>query len=437
MDTVLIMVGENYPITYWHVAGLGLLLLGWLLGLAVHPGPPPGRGPAPQLKVAAGQRSASDDAFLRGVTHLMADHTDQAIEEFTKAVTLNSETVETYVVLGNLFRQKGEIDRAVRIRQSIIARPHLDKAIKLQALYDLGLDYRKGGLFNRAVDAFNEVLQMNPSHVEANRQMVSLYEEMRDWEKALEASRRLEKLTGNNNRQVQAHYLTELGKERMAAGQLDQAEDALSRAISVHKECLDAYLHLGDLEMARGRVRKALGVWRKAVRLAPMHAPPGGQPGGRGRGQPGRGLPHRLLPGDRHRRGRRGHPAQPWPSATHRHGEDNDALRLLELAVERAHPANWTPTAYAAKSSWPGATRTRPSRPTANCWPASAATGSPTSANSAASCPTPLPGNAPAATSGTPCSLAPAARERWKKGGTFFEKKVPPLDPPSKKLQRG
>ena len=334
MDTVLIMVGENYPITYWHVAGLGLLLLGWLLGWLFTRARRRG-GAGPQLKVAAGQRSASDDAFLRGVTHLMADHTDQAIEEFTKAVTLNSETVETYVVLGNLFRQKGEIDRAVRIRQSIIARPHLDKAIKLQALYDLGLDYRKGGLFNRAVDAFNEVLQMNPSHVEANRQMVSLYEEMRDWEKALEASRRLEKLTGNNNRQVQAHYLTELGKERMAAGQLDQAEDALSRAISVHKECLDAYLHLGDLEMARGRVRKALGVWRKAVRLAPMHA-------------------HLVV-----NRVAEAEDSLGEASLTafyqeidtdaadvvtllslaeryHRHGEDNDALRLLELAVERA-----------------------------------------------------------------------------------------------------
>ncbi len=270
LNTVIFTLG-GYSATMAHLAVLaGLVVafgLGWWLGARRSRGQ--GR---PPLRLAASGRTASDDAFLRGVSHMMADHTDQAIEEFTRAVTLNSDTVETYVVLGNLFRQKGEIERAVRIRQSIIARPNLDKAISLQALYDLGLDYRKGGLFNRAVDAFKELLSMDPNHVEASRQMITLYEEMRDWEKALDSARRLDKLTGEDSRPVQAHYLTELGKEHMAAGRLDDAASVLGKAISVHKECLDAYLHLGDLEMARGRVRKALNLWRKAVRLAPLHA---------------------------------------------------------------------------------------------------------------------------------------------------------------------
>ena len=202
----------------------------------------------------------------------MADHTDQAIEEFTRAVTLNSDTVETYVVLGNLFRQKGEIERAVRIRQNIIARPNLDKGVRLQALFDLGLDYKKGGLFNRAAEAFREVLTADPNHLEACRQVVSLYEEMREWEKAFDSLKRMDKLTGEDNRSVLAHYKAERGKELMAEGSLERAEDFFSQAISAHKACLDAYLHLGDLELARGRNKKALGVWRKAVRLAPLHA---------------------------------------------------------------------------------------------------------------------------------------------------------------------
>ncbi len=230
-----------------------------------------GSRPAPGALPGGGQRSPSDDAFMKGLAHLMADHTDQAIEEFTRAVTLNSDTVETYVVLGNLFRQKGEIERAVRIRQSIIARRNLEPEVKLQALYDLGLDYRKGGLYNRALDAFQEVLNMDPGHVEARRRQVALYEETRDWESAFNALKRLDKLTGNDSRRVLAHYKTEQGKELMAAGRLDRAEDCLHQAINVDKGCLDAYLHLGDLELARGRVRRALGLWRKAVRLEPVH----------------------------------------------------------------------------------------------------------------------------------------------------------------------
>lgn len=242
-------------------------LLGWLAG---------GRRrriiPRVSASLAPQRRSPSDNALLKGLTHLMADHTDKAIEEFTRAVTLDSETVETYVVLGNLFRQKGEIERAVRIRQTIIARPNLEAPVRLQAIFDLGVDYRKGGLFNRAVEAFNEVLDMNPGHVEACRQMVTLYEEMREWERAFEALKRLDRLTKEDSRSILAHYQTERGKELMAAGQLDRAESFFNQAISVYKGCLDAYLHQGDLELARDRIRKALNVWRKTVLLEPLHA---------------------------------------------------------------------------------------------------------------------------------------------------------------------
>ncbi len=270
MDTVLLN-WHGFTLTMTKLLiGAVILLVGWIIGWLL------GRSgksePAPQEAGRAPARSASDDAFMRGISHLMADHTDQAIEEFTKAVTLNSDTVETYVVLGNLFRQKGEIERAVRIRQSIIARPNLDAKAHLQAVYDLGLDYKKGGLFNRAAEAFDEVLKKDPRHIEAARQIATLYEEMRDWESAFEARKRLDRLTKSDSRPVLAHYKTEQGKELMVSGQLDRAEEAFSQAISVDKNCLDAYLHLGDLELARGRARKALGVWKKAVKLSPQYA---------------------------------------------------------------------------------------------------------------------------------------------------------------------
>ncbi len=237
MDTPLFIVLDHTLTIGQAVVLIAILLVGLLLGWLLGRSGAGKSGGAGVVKPAA--RSASDDAFLKGITHLMADHTDQAIEEFTRAVTLNSNTVETYVVLGNLFRQKGEIERAVRIRQSIIARPNLTQPVRLQALYDLGLDYRKGGLFNRAVESFQEVLNADPSHTEANRELITLYEEMREWEKAFEALRRQDKLTGQDSRAVLAHYKTESGKEYVNAGQLDAlpveqaspAEQAIRKAM--------------------------------------------------------------------------------------------------------------------------------------------------------------------------------------------------------------
>ena len=271
MDAQLLVVW-GHSVTWAQVlAAVALVLVAFTVGRLTAR---PERRPAPSAMGPSRltTRTPSDDAFIKGLTHLMADHTDQAIEEFTRAVTLNSDTVETYVILGNLFRQKGEIERAVRIRQSIVARPNLDPAVKVQALYDLGLDYRKGGLFNRATEAFHDVLELDPSHVEAQQEQVSIFEETRDWERAFDSLRKLDRSTGSDSRRILAHYKTELGKEQMAAGKLDKAEDSLSQAIKVDSGCLDAYLHLGDLELARDRTRKALNVWRKAVRLQPVHA---------------------------------------------------------------------------------------------------------------------------------------------------------------------
>jgi lipopolysaccharide biosynthesis regulator YciM len=270
MGATVLAIGQ-IDITLSHaLIGLGLALLGLLLGFLIFRSSGEAKQETKSAKKNKGKgRLALDDAFLKGLAHLMADHTDKAIEEFTRAVDLDSDTVETYVVLGNLFRQKGEIERAVRIRQNIVARPNLDPEIKIQAMFDLGLDYKKGGLLNRATDLFAEVLAMEPEHVDACRQMVSLYEETRDWEKAFETLKRLDRLTGSDHSKVLAHYKTERAKELMAEGQIEQAEGFLNQAKKEDKSCLDAYLHLGDLEMLKNRPKKALNIWRKATDLVP------------------------------------------------------------------------------------------------------------------------------------------------------------------------
>ena len=111
-----------------------------------------------------------DEAFFQGVQHILSNEPDQAIEQFTKSVQINSDTIETYVALANLYSSKGDIERAIRIRQGIILRPNLDGAIRLRAIFDLGLDYKRGGFLNRAVSAFQEVIDSGPNNVEAHEQ---------------------------------------------------------------------------------------------------------------------------------------------------------------------------------------------------------------------------------------------------------------------------
>ena len=200
---------------------------------------------------------------------LSNDH-DHAIEEFTKSVQVNSDTIETYVALGNLYRSKGDIDRAIRIRQTIILRPNISDHIKLRALFDLGLDYRKGGFLNRALKTFLKVTQKTPSDVKALENIERIYEELKDWEHAYETRQKIARLTKRDYRHILAHHLVEMGKIAQEKGDLNNAKSLFSKALSTHKECVDAYLHLGDLYFSRDDYRKGISTWKKAVEVAPQ-----------------------------------------------------------------------------------------------------------------------------------------------------------------------
>ena len=213
-----------------------------------------------------------DRAFFKGLQYLLSNDPDLAIEEFTKSVQINSDTIETYVALGNLYRSKGNIEKAIRIRQSIILRPHLDGQIKLRALVDLGHDYRKGGFLVRALETFMEVLQKEPSHLETLKAVEKICVEMRDWEKAMSARQKIARLSKeeNSHAHILAHYQTEIGKVYAGKGESARAKSAFQKALNIDEGCVDAYLHLGDFHFQRGEYRKAMGAWKRVTEVAPV-----------------------------------------------------------------------------------------------------------------------------------------------------------------------
>ena len=211
-----------------------------------------------------------DKAFLKGIQYLLSNDHDQAIEEFTKSVQINSDTIETYVALGNLYRSKGDIDRAIRIRQNIILRPNIDAQTKLRTLYDLGLDYRKGGFLNRALNIFLEVVKKSPSNKESLEEIEKIYEEMQDWENAYKTRQKIARLEKGDHQHILAHHLVEMGKVFHREGDLNMASSMFHKAVSTRKKCVDAYLHLGDLCFSRQEYKKAVSTWKKIVNVAPQ-----------------------------------------------------------------------------------------------------------------------------------------------------------------------
>jgi len=213
--------------------------------------------------------SEGDSSFFKGVQYILSNDQDQAIEEFTKSVQVNSDTIDTYVALGNLYSSKGEIERAIRIRQTIILRPNIDEQIKIRALFDLGLDYKKGGFLNRALEAFLDVLEKQPSGLETLEEIEKIYEKMKDWENAFSTRQKIAKLVKGDNNHVLAHHQTEIGKFYLAEGELSKAKSSFQKAISIHEGCVDSYLHLGDLHFSRQEYKKAIAAWKKVVKIAP------------------------------------------------------------------------------------------------------------------------------------------------------------------------
>ena len=167
--------------------------------------------------------------YLRGLNLVLNRQTDEALELFVQMARVDDETLETHFALGHLFRRRGEVDRAIRVHQNLLARPNLSETQRHQALYSLASDYLGAGLFDRAEKLFAE-LRASPTMAEpALWNLVDIYERQRDWEKAIEARRKLDSRTGEKSVEV-AHYYCELAERARLDGDMASARQHLKSA---------------------------------------------------------------------------------------------------------------------------------------------------------------------------------------------------------------
>ena len=202
-------------------------------------------------------------AYFKGLSFLLNEQPDKAIEVFIRVLEVNSETVETHLALGNLFRRRGEVERAIRIHQNLIARPTLDKDQRSQALLELGQDYLKAGLFDRAENLFLELAEIRAHSEQALKLLLHIYQQEREWEKAIAVTRKLARVSGRSRDDVIAQYYCELAEQAHAKKNTPGARDRLRQALAADRSCVRASMLLGDLESEEGRYADAIKAWRR------------------------------------------------------------------------------------------------------------------------------------------------------------------------------
>ncbi len=207
---------------------------------------------------AAAARRMPDAAYFKGLNYLLNEQPDKAIDVFTQLVEVDEETVETHLALGNLFRRRGEVDRAIRIHQNLIARDNLSDEQRALALLELGQDYMRSGLFDRAENLFQELAETRLYREQALHNLRQIFEQEKDWERCLESAGRWEQVTGEALRVERAHYYCELAQVALRAGDEGRAADLLEQASRCDPQGIRAVLLRAELAFRRGEIDSAI-----------------------------------------------------------------------------------------------------------------------------------------------------------------------------------
>lgn len=201
---------------------------------------------------------AFNPEYFKGLNYLLNEQPDKAIDVFIGLLEVNSETVETHLALANLFRRRGETERAIRIHQNLIARPSLHGEQRLQAMVELGLDYMHAGVLDRAEHLFLELLQQPHPHPEAAKQLMRIYQQEKKWAQAIEMGKQIDNSkTGQAVKPLIAQFYCELA-EIYANKDRHEAFNLLKNALFHDPNCVRASLLEAKLYLALKQPRKAL-----------------------------------------------------------------------------------------------------------------------------------------------------------------------------------
>ena len=201
-------------------------------------------------------------SYFRGLNFLLSEQPDKAIEAFLEAAEVDPETAELHFALGNLFRRRGEMDRAIRVHKYLVNRDGLSEDQRLTALCELGHDYLRAGLLDRAEKMFQRLLS-TPRQEEAQYHLIDVYQQEREWGKAIEIANALPDSADHKWSCILAQFHCELASEHLLYKRYGAAQRQRDTALSINRRCIRAFILQSDLALAQGRTQEAFASWQR------------------------------------------------------------------------------------------------------------------------------------------------------------------------------
>ena len=222
------------------------------------------------------RRARESPHYILGLQFLVSNQVDLAIEELAKAAALDSTALEIHLILGNLYRERGQVSKAVQLHQNLLQHSRLGKTEQTYVQLSLGLDFKRGGFVDRAFQAFSEVTKLDPDNKYALLNLEKLHEEQQQWREARAIRRRLTDIAEEpkkpRDQAILAFIENELGLEAVRRGDPHQAIAHFASALDLNDGTVPASLNLGDVYMSSGRARDAIAVWEQLLHKAPERA---------------------------------------------------------------------------------------------------------------------------------------------------------------------
>lgn len=222
------------------------------------------------------RRARESPHYILGLNFLVSHQLDHAIDELGKAARLHPDALEIQLILGNLYREKGQVGRAVQVHQALLQRPKLTKLEHAHVLLCLGLDFKRGGFVDRALEAFSEVLRLDPRNEYALVNLEKLHAEQHQWAEAHAVRQTLGKVVEPErqpgNAAILAFLENELGRDALKRMDYGEAARRFEAAIDLESKTVPAYLNLGDVRFFEGKAADAAAAWEQVIRVAPERA---------------------------------------------------------------------------------------------------------------------------------------------------------------------
>lgn len=225
-------------------------------------------GKSSRKKPPSEKRPLSDN-FVKGVNYLLNEEPDKALDVFLNRPEIDEYTAETYLLLGNLFRNRGEVDRALSVHQNLIGRASLSREQKTTTMLALGKDFLAAGMMDRAERVFTELLQSNVDDIEARQALRKIYEQTLEWEKAIEVTQAVQRLSNEDVGHLIANYYCELADTAIQKGHLQEVNDYLALARASYPQSSRVKVLMASVEMLQHNPTQASKLYLEAAKDAP------------------------------------------------------------------------------------------------------------------------------------------------------------------------